>query len=263
MENISENTVNGTKKFMKVIDNKKIKNFNMSPQESPTLKVKTNCEEIDKHSVTGYTKFVGMEQPEVKPVEHALVDDRITYGIPKKPSFKEAGSPTTRKVGQFTLINKEHENKRILLIDFNGNNFGIITYKDVISIAEEKNLDPIVLKEDDDLVVAKLVNLDKYLYEIKKKIKKNKAANSKNKLKEISYRLVTSNHDLERIKTKIMEWLDKKMKVKVHLQLKGREFNNVDNIRKDFVSFLENLGKITNISYNKNVGFSAILETKK
>ena len=200
MENISENTVNGTKKFMKVIDNKKIKDFSNEKK-------------------------------------------------PEKNNIK--------------LINKEHENKRILLVDSNGNNLGIITCMDVISIAEEKNLNPIVLKEDDDLVVAKLVNLDKYLYEIKKKIKKNKVANSKNKLKEISYRLVTSNHDLERIKTKIMEWLDKKMKVKVHLQLKGREFNNVDNIRKDFVSFLENLGKVTNISYNKNVGFSAILETKK
>jgi len=35
---------------------------------------------------------VGLERPEVKPVEHALVDDRIPYGIPKKPSCVEAGS---------------------------------------------------------------------------------------------------------------------------------------------------------------------------
>jgi putative transposase len=43
--------------------------------------------------------LVGMEQPEVKPVEHALVDDRIPYGIPKKPSCVEAGSSTFYKVG--------------------------------------------------------------------------------------------------------------------------------------------------------------------
>jgi len=37
---------------------------------------------------------VGMEQSEFTSVEHALVDDRISQGIPKKPSFVEAGSPT-------------------------------------------------------------------------------------------------------------------------------------------------------------------------
>jgi len=29
-------------------------------------------------------------------VEHALVDDRIPYWLPKKPSWEEAGSSTTK-----------------------------------------------------------------------------------------------------------------------------------------------------------------------
>jgi len=75
----------------------------MTTQEVSTLqKVETNCERLNKHSVTGYNKFVGMEQPEVRPVEHALVDDRIPIEIPKKPSCVETGSHTTYKVGQFT-----------------------------------------------------------------------------------------------------------------------------------------------------------------
>jgi len=51
-----------------------------------------NCGEIDKHSVLGYNKFVGMEQPEIRPVEHALVDDFIQQWVFKKPSCREAGS---------------------------------------------------------------------------------------------------------------------------------------------------------------------------
>jgi transposase, IS605 OrfB family, central region len=42
---------------------------------------------------------VGLERPDFKPVEHALVDDRIPSGIPKKPSCDEAGSHTFYKVG--------------------------------------------------------------------------------------------------------------------------------------------------------------------
>ena len=42
---------------------------------------------------------VGMEQPDLKPVECALMDDRVSYGAPKKSSHIEAGSPTFYKVG--------------------------------------------------------------------------------------------------------------------------------------------------------------------
>jgi putative transposase len=41
---------------------------------------------------------VGLERPELKPVEHALVDDRIPFGIPKKPLCNEAGNRTFYKV---------------------------------------------------------------------------------------------------------------------------------------------------------------------
>jgi hypothetical protein len=43
-----------------------------------------NCGKVNKHSVQEYNKSVGLERPRVKLVEHALVDDRIPYGIPKK-----------------------------------------------------------------------------------------------------------------------------------------------------------------------------------
>jgi len=40
--------------------------------------------------------FVGLERPEVTPVEQALVHDRSPYGLPKKLSCDEAGSSTTK-----------------------------------------------------------------------------------------------------------------------------------------------------------------------
>jgi putative transposase len=41
---------------------------------------------------------VGLERPDFKPVEHALVDDR-THWVPKKPSCDEAGSLAFYKAG--------------------------------------------------------------------------------------------------------------------------------------------------------------------
>jgi putative transposase len=53
-------------------------------------------------SINLYT--VGLERPDFKPVEHALVDDRTQQWVPKKPSCNEAGSRTFCMVGQFTNI---------------------------------------------------------------------------------------------------------------------------------------------------------------
>ena len=57
------------------------------------------CGELHDRDVNASVNLylVGLERPEVKPVEHALVDDRIPYGIPKKPSCCEAGSSTFYK----------------------------------------------------------------------------------------------------------------------------------------------------------------------
>jgi len=41
------------------------------------------------------TKPLGLGQPEVKPVEQALVDNRSLHGLPKKPSCDETGSSTS------------------------------------------------------------------------------------------------------------------------------------------------------------------------
>jgi transposase, IS605 OrfB family, central region len=43
--------------------------------------------------------LVGLGRPEVKPAEHALVDDRSLPRLPKKPSCDEAGSPAFYKAG--------------------------------------------------------------------------------------------------------------------------------------------------------------------
>jgi len=42
---------------------------------------------------------IGLERSEFKPVEHALVDDRTSFDVPKKLSCCEAGSSTVYKVG--------------------------------------------------------------------------------------------------------------------------------------------------------------------
>jgi len=55
------------------------------------------CGEIQDRDINASINlyFVGLERPEVTPVEQDLVDDRRLNGLPKKPSCDEAGSSTT------------------------------------------------------------------------------------------------------------------------------------------------------------------------
>ena len=56
------------------------------------------CGEIHDRDVNASINlyFVGLERPEVTPVEQALVDDRSPHGLPKKPPCDEAGSSTEK-----------------------------------------------------------------------------------------------------------------------------------------------------------------------
>jgi ribosomal protein L44E len=95
-----------------------LNNFKSLPQEVSTFcKIEMNCKDIHKHSVLGYNKFVETEQPKLKSVEHALVDDNIPYGISEKPSCREAGGHTTHKVEQFTFGSSDPDKDKVIFVN--------------------------------------------------------------------------------------------------------------------------------------------------
>ena len=74
-----------------------------------------------------------------------------------------------------------------------------------------------------DPPVCRVMNYDKYRYELKKKQQEAKKKQTVIETKEIKFRPKTETHDLNFKIKKIKQFLDQKNKVKVTMRFRGRE----------------------------------------
>ena len=109
------------------------------------------------------------------------------------------------------------------VIDDQGEHLGVISTEKAQKIAEEKELDLVVIQPKSEPPVAKIINFGRYKYEQEKeaKIQKAKAKNVEVKGVRLSVRIAA--HDMNVRKEKAKEFLNDGDKVKVEIILRGRE----------------------------------------
>ncbi len=123
---------------------------------------------------------------------------------------------------QKILINNAIRSQKLRVIDQNGDLLGIITKEEALEAAKKAGLDLIEVSPNAEPPVAKIMDYGKYQYETSKKAKEVKAKAVNHETKNIQISIGISEHDVE-IKTKqAAEWLNEGHRVKVEMQLKGR-----------------------------------------
>ena len=81
--------------------------------------------------------------------------------------------------------NEDIREKEIRVIDADGSQLGIISTKDALKIAEEKELDLVMISPNANPPVCRIMDLGKYIYEQSKKEKEAKKKQKVVSLKEI------------------------------------------------------------------------------
>jgi translation initiation factor IF-3 len=161
------------------------------------------------------------------------------------------------------LINNQIKAEKIRFIDEAGKQIGIISLKEALQIAKERNLDLIQVTEKIEPPVCKLGDYGKYSY---LKDKKEKAIHKQksSELKGIRISFNISLHDME-IRAKLAKnFLNKGDRVKVELPLRGREKALGDVAREKMNKFLEILKEFIPIKIEKELkreqrGFAIII----
>ena len=108
------------------------------------------------------------------------------------------------------------------MIDEKGEQKGVVTLQEALRISQERDLDLVQVTEKIDPPVCKIIEYGKYLYQLKKKERKQ----SKHKgggIKGVRLRFNTSIHDLETKAKQAHKFLEQGNKIKVDLLLRGRE----------------------------------------
>nr|WP_320013292.1 translation initiation factor IF-3 [uncultured Desulfobulbus sp.] len=120
-------------------------------------------------------------------------------------------------------VNEEIKYKEIRLIDADGTQRGIISVKAALETAHEQGLDLVEVSDKADPPVCRIMNYDKFRYELKKKQQEAKKKQTVIETREIKFRPKTEEHDLNFKIRKIKQFLAEKNKVKVTMRFRGRE----------------------------------------
>lgn len=154
-------------------------------------------------------------------------------------------------------MNYDIKYKNIRLIDNLGENLGVYTVKDAIFKAKEVGLDLIEINPMANPPVCKIMDLGKYLFEVKKHKKETEQKAPENR--EIRLTPSISNHDLEIKSKKAKEFIQEGSKVVIQFKLKGREAKKTDIIKAVVERFYNLLTDCSILEYN---GESYILKPK-
>jgi len=119
-------------------------------------------------------------------------------------------------------INNQIRASELRVIDSENQNLGVLSIKQALELAEEKDLDLIEISPNANPPVAKIMNFGKYQYEASKKLKKAKAGAKPTETKAIQIKIGTGDHDLELKAKTAGKWLKEGHRIKIELFLSGR-----------------------------------------
>lgn len=127
------------------------------------------------------------------------------------------------------------------MLDEAGNNLGVISREQALSLAQEKGLDLIEVAPAAKPPVARIISFDKYRYEAEKKFKKERAGQKGQGMKQVQIGVKTALNDLELKRKKVEEFLNEGHPVALVMVLRGREKANKDWAKQKLYEFLKRI----------------------
>lgn len=145
------------------------------------------------------------------------------------------------------LINEQINASQVRLIGENGEQLGIVSKDEALSIAEDKGMDLVLMSGGTNPPVCKLLDYGKFKYESLKKDKEIKKAQKIVEIKEVRLSMTIEEHDIAYRVASATKFLQDGNKVKITLRMKGREQAYVKKaieVVKEFCSRLSEVGTI-------------------
>ena len=144
-------------------------------------------------------------------------------------------------------INRQIKEKEVQLIDENGEKVGVISFEKALEMAEDKNLDLVLVAPNSKPVVCKIMNYGKYKFEQAKREKESRKNQKAIEVKEIRVSSNIGRHDFDFKSKNARSFLENGNKVKFTLRFRGRELNNSkagETILNKFAESLEDIAII-------------------
>ena len=144
-------------------------------------------------------------------------------------------------------INRQIKEKEVQVIGDNGEKVGVLPIDEAIALAEEKDLDLVLVAPNASPVVCKIMNYGKYKFEQAKKEIEARKNQKTVEMKEIRVTPNIGEHDFNFKSKNARGFLEAGNKVKFTVRFRGRELNNVKIGETILNRFVEDLADVSTV----------------
>ena len=123
-------------------------------------------------------------------------------------------------------INEQIRDKELRVIDSDGNQLGIMSLRQALEIAEQKNLDLVKIAPQANPPVCKIIDYGKFRFEQAKREKEARKNQRVVEIKEVRLSLNIDTHDFETKKNHALRFISEGNKVKASIRFRGREMGH-------------------------------------
>lgn len=136
---------------------------------------------------------------------------------------------------------------RVRLIDENGEQLGVVSTDEALDLAYERDLDLVLMNNNPQNAVAKMMDYGKFVYEQSKREREARKNQQTTSLKEVQIKLTTEEHDTNVKVRNALRFLKNGDRVRVVIRFRGREMAFQDQGFEVMDDFLERLGDIATV----------------
>lgn len=163
-------------------------------------------------------------------------------------------------------INERIRFPKIRVIDTDGSQLGILTPDEALTMAEEKDLDLVLVSETATPPVCRIMDYGKYKFEQEKKAREARKKQHSADVKEVKMRYKIEEHDYN-VRVKSAErFLKSGDKVKATITFRGREIQHSDlaeELLKRMAKDLEEIAEVQQAPKKEGRNMMMLLSPKK
>ncbi|MBD2020556.1 translation initiation factor IF-3 [Leptolyngbya sp. FACHB-36] len=162
--------------------------------------------------------------------------------MPERPE-----RPERRPNRDLPAINERIRFPKIRVIDAEGEQLGIMVPRDAMKIADEKELDLVLVSDKADPPVCRIMDYGKFKFEQEKKAREAKKKQHTVDVKEVKMRYKIEEHDYSVRINQAKRFLHDGDKVKVTIMFRGREIQHSDLAEVKLKRMAEDLQEVAEV----------------
>ena len=139
------------------------------------------------------------------------------------------------------MINEEIRDREVRVVDQNGEQLGVMSSRDALALAEQRQLDLVKIAPQARPPVCKLMDYGKYRFEQSKKERELRKNQKIITVKEVRLSATIEDHDVDVKFKNAVKFLKEGNKVKVTIRFRGRQITHSEIGRQVMNEFAERI----------------------